>query len=162
MITPENIGKHLVFLDQSPLQQADDNLEEWCIPFFCSRRYGESKIIVKSGIDVWENMKTVKFWMGLPNLKQANEDNKSYQRLKSAIKDPLSHVKFRFFAKTAAEFNKFLVLYQAEKPMVPFIGQSLEDIICSFAPTFMLAENLKAAKTCLCLPKINFNDRSSH
>ena len=102
MITPENIGKHLIFLDKSPL------------------------------------------------------------RLKSVINDPLSHVKFRFFAKTAAEFNKFLVLYQGEKPIVPFIGQSLEDIICSFAPTFMLAENLKAAKTCLCLPKINFNDRSSH
>ena len=53
-------------------------------------------------------MKTVKFWMGLPRSKQPKEDNKSYQRLKSAINDPLIPVKFRFFAKTAAELNKFL------------------------------------------------------
>lgn len=101
-------------------------------------------------------------WMGLPNSKQAKEDNKSYQRLKSVINDPLIPVKFRFFAKTAAELNKFLVFYQTEKPIVPFIGQSLEDIICSFPSTFMLAEKLKAAKTCLSLPKINLNGACCH
>ena len=100
--------------------------------------------------------------MGLPNSKQAKEDNKSYQRLKSVINDPLIPVKFRFIAKTAAELNKFLVFYQTEKPIVPFIGQSLEDIICSFPSTFMLAEKLKAAKTCLSLPKINLNGACCH
>ena len=58
--------------------------------------------------------------------------------------------------------NKFLVLYQTEKPMVPFFDQLLEDIIHSFASTFMLAEMLKASKACLSLSKITFKDPSCH
>ena len=99
--------------------------------------------------------------MALPKSKQPKKDNKSYHRLKSAINDPLILVKFRFFAKTAAEL-KFLVLYQTEKPMVTFIAQSVEDIIHSFISTFMLEEKFKAAKTCLSLSKINFKDYSCH
>ena len=53
--------------------------------------------------------------------KQSSEENKSYTRLKVAITNSLMLVKFRFFANTAKVLNKFLIAYQTEKPMVPFL-----------------------------------------
>ena len=55
-------------------------------------------------------------------LSKQPKEGQSYQRLKSAINDCLIAGKFRFFAKTSAKLNKFLVSHQMEKPMVPFIG----------------------------------------
>ena len=100
--------------------------------------------------------------MGLPNSKQLKENNKSYQRLKYAVNDPLIPGKFRFFAEIAVALIKFIVLYQAEKSMVPFITQSLEGIIHSFGSTLILAEKVKAAKTCFSLFKINLKEPSYH
>lgn len=99
---------------------------------------------------------------GWDSQNQTKEDNKSYQQLKFVINDPLIPVKFRFFVKTALVLNKFLVLYQTKKPMVPFITQSLEEIVRSFASTFMLAEKLEAAETWLSLSKISYKDPSCH
>ena len=57
---------------------------------FCSHRWAENKIVVERAIDVWENVvKTVKYWIGLQKSKQPKDSNKSYQRLKSGITDPL-------------------------------------------------------------------------
>ena len=57
-------------------------------------------------------------------------------------------VKFNFFANTAKVLNKFLVACQAEKPMVPFLAQSTEDIIHSFNLVFLLKDTLNKANTC--------------
>ena len=112
---------------------------------------------------MWENVvKTVKYWMGLQKSKQPKDSNKSYQRLKSAITDPLIPVKLKFFAKTADELNKILVLYHTDNVMVPFIAQSLEEIIRQFALTVILTEKLKAATSLLSLSKIDFKDGSCH
>ena len=104
--------------------------------------------MAERAIDVWEDVKEVtKFWMGLPKAKQPREDNKSYQRLKAAKTDPLIPVKLKFFADVADELNKFLIPFQTDKPMVPFLAQSLK---------------LTAATTCLKLSKIDFKDQSFH
>ena len=131
---------------------------------FCSHRWAENKIVAERAIDVWENVvKTVKYWMGLQKSKQPKDSNKSYQCLKSAITDLLIPVKLKIFAKTAdEELNKFLVLYQTDNRMVPFIAQSFEEIIHQFASTFILSEKLKAATSLVSLSKIDFKDGSCH
>ena len=112
---------------------------------------------------MWENMvKTVNHWMQLPKSSQPKEDNKSYQRLKSSINDPLVPVKLKFFVQIADELNKFLVLYQTGKPMVPSLANSLEDMMRSFASTFLIADKLKEANACLKLSKLNFKDANFH
>lgn len=154
-------------IDQSPSRRTD--YERQCndpalYPLqFCSHRWAENKIVAERAIEVWGTMvKTVKYWMQLPKSSQPKEDNKSYQRLKSSINDPLVPVKLKFFSRIADELNKFLVLYQTDKPMVPFLASSLEDMIRSFASTFLLADKLKEANTCLKLSKINFKDVNLH
>ena len=82
--------------------------------------------------------------------------------MKSRINDPLVPVKLKFFVRIADELNKFLVLNQTEKPMVPFLANSLEDMIRSFASTFVIADKLKEANTCLKLSKLNVKDSNFH
>ena len=107
-------------------------------------------------------VKTVYHWMQLPRCSQPKEDNKRYQRLKSSINDPLVPVKLKFFVRIADKLNEFLVLYQTEKPMVPFLVNSLEYMIRSFASTFLIADKLKEANTCLKLSKLNLKDANFH
>ena len=119
--------------------------------------------LAERAIEVWENIvKTVNHWMQLPKSSQPKEDNKSYQRFKSSINDPLVPVKPKFFVQIADELNKFLVLYQTEKPTVPFLANSLEDMIRSFTSNFLIADKLKEANTCLKLSKLNLKDANFH
>ena len=49
-----------------------------------------------------------------------------------------------------------------EKSMVPFLVNSLEDMIRSFASTFLITDKLKEANACLKLSKLNFKDANIH
>ena len=98
--------------------------------------------------------------MTLPKSKQPSEENKSYICLKAAVTDSLMLVEFKFFANTAKVLNKFLVAYQTEMPIVPFLAQSIEDIIRSFSSVLLLKDTLNKANRCLCLSKLYFKDRA--
>ena len=79
----------------------------------------KTKLLQKGPLMLGKTVKTVKFRM---RLSKQPKEGQSYQRFKSAINDSLIAGKSRFFAKTSAKLNKFLVSHQMEKPMVPFIG----------------------------------------
>ena len=91
------------------------------------------------------------FWKGLPKSKQLGRgrpgENKSYEFLLSQMNDPLVPVKLRFFEETAKKLNNFLVTFQTSSPMVPFIVDSLENIVRSFVERFILPDVLKKANT---------------
>ena len=59
-------------------------------------------------------MKAVKFWMSLPKQKQSSKENKIYERLNIAIKDPLIFVKFKLFENIARHLNSFLFQFQTD------------------------------------------------
>ena len=104
----------------------------------------------------------VNYWMGLPKAKQPREGNKSYSRLKTAISDPFLKTKFKFFAATTKFLNSFLVKFQTNNPIVPFLAQAIEEIMRLFGSSFLLKETLSKASTCIRLSKLNFNDPSLH
>ena len=115
---------------------------------------------MKKVVAVLENILiVVNFWMILPKSNQPSEENKSYIYLKAATLDSLMLVKFKIFANTAKVLSKFLVAYQTEKPMIPFLVQSVEDIICSFSSMFLLKDTLNEANTSQRLSKLHFRDR---
>ena len=80
----------------------------------------------------------VNYWMGLPNAKQQKEGNKSYPRWETAISDPLMKTKLQFFATTAKILNNFLVKFQTNNPMLPFLTQTIEEIMRLFGSPFFL------------------------
>lgn len=58
--------------------------------------------------------------------------------------------------------NNFLVQFQTDEPMVPFLCQCLEDILRSLASRVILKDVLNNANTCIKLVKVNFKDPSQH
>ena len=82
--------------------------------------------------------------MSLPKNKQPHKDNKSFPHLVSAITDPLMICKFKFFAATAKILNKFLLQFQTDKPMAPFLAHALDEIIRNFCTYWSHIENLKS------------------
>ena len=130
---------------------------------FCSHRWVENLKVAERAETVWPDIITIiKYWMELPKSKQPNKDNKSYDTLKSFINDMLVPVRMIFSADTARTLNKFLMIYQTEKPMVPFLADSLEDILRTFSSKFILKDTLKEATTSLKLIKLDFNDGMIH
>lgn len=147
--------------DQAPGRRGDyEELTRGIYPLqFCSHRWAENKKVAERAIDIWDDIViVVNHWNGLPKSQQISAENKSYPRLKAAKSDPLLKIKMKFFASLADTLNGFLVKFQTNNPMVPFLAQSLEEIIRSFASCFILKETLTNANTCLRLSKINFGD----
>ena len=128
---------------------------------FVSHRWAENQIVAEKAIEVWEDIDTVaKYWKFLPKNKEPHKDNKSFPRLVSAITDPLMICKFKFFAATAKILNKFLLKFQTDKPMTPFLAHALDEIIRNFRTSFLLKATLDNTKTCRLLSKIKFTDPS--
>ena len=123
---------------------------------FCSHRRVKNKLVAERAIEVWDDIVTiVKFWMSLPKSKQPSSDNKSYTRLKDPITDPLIKTKFKCFAAVAKSLNSFLVTFQNNNPMVPFLAQSIKEIIRNYASSFLLKETLSNSNSCLNLSNLS-------
>lgn len=60
----------------------------------------------------------------LPNLKV-----KSFEEVKNRCADPLFTVKVATFNSVAREIEPFLVLYQTDKPVLPFLCQDMNKLI---------------------------------
>ena len=68
----------------------------------------------------------MKYWVGLSKSKQSG--NKSYEFLKTHYTDPLVPLKLQFFAFVAGIFDPYLVTFQTDAPMLPFMFSELEKI----------------------------------
>ena len=84
--------------------------------------------------------------------------NTSYDHLCSIQKDPLVPLKLQFFEGIAKTLNTFLVLYQTNKPMVPFLAESLETLLRSLCAKFIRKYVLERAKTASLLIKLDVAD----
>ena len=68
----------------------------------------------------------MKYWVGLSKSKQPG--NKSYECLKTHYTDPQVPSKMQFFAYVAGIFEPYLVMFQTDAPMLPFMLFELEKI----------------------------------
>lgn len=151
--------------DKAPGRRGDyEKLTKGTYPLqFCSHRWAENKRVADRAIDIWDDIVlVVNHWSELNKSQQPSPENKSYPRLKAAKSDPLLKTKLKFFGSIADTLNSFLVKFQTNNPMVPFLAESLEEIIRSFGSCFLLKETLTNANTILRLSKINFGDASLH
>ena len=75
----------------------------------------------------------VLFWKGLSKLNQPRKGvpgaNTSFDHLKKAIDDPLIPVKLAFLPEIASKLNLFLLVFQSDKPMIPFLVEVLENLL---------------------------------
>ena len=94
----------------------------------------------KRAREIWPKIvKIIEFWKGIPKKARKGKigANTSYDHLCSIQKDPLVPLKLQFFENIAKTLNSFLVLYQTDKPIVPFLAESLETRLRSLCATFI-------------------------
>ena len=154
--------------DESPSRQADyeriNSASKSDFPLcFCSHRWVENDVVANRALSIWSKMiEVLDYWKGLPKSKQPGRgrpgENKSYDFLLSKMNDPFVPVKLRFFEEAAKSLNNFLVTFQTSSPMVPFLVDSLESLVCSFAERFILLDVLKQANTTLKLSQLDLID----
>ena len=72
-------------------------------------------------------VKTVKYWQELCKSKRPN--NKSYERLVENYLDLLVPAKLQFFSFLASILSPYLIMYQTDAPMEPFMFDELSSII---------------------------------
>lgn len=62
---------------------------------------------------------------------------KSYLTVKEGCTDPLMPAKLAFLLSFSKEVAPFLNLYQTDRPMIPFLGADLSDLMSSVMARFI-------------------------
>ena len=96
---------------------------------FCGIRWVENEIVASRAIDIWEDfVKLVKLYVAKAPSKQP-KDNISYSNLKEYHTNPLIVVYLHLFRDVAARLNCFLIEFQTNGPMIPFLGKEISGIL---------------------------------
>ena len=99
---------------------------------------------------MWPSVvKVVKYWEGLCKSKRP-ANKKSYDTLVTSYTDLLIPVKFQFFRYVASLFQEFLVTFQTNKPMIPFLAESLVNIFRNVFKIYLKRDVVSKADTTFC------------
>ena len=127
---------------------------QWIFPWhrlsyfnrFCSTRWVEDKHVAERDKEIWEPFKkVVKYWESLS--KSQRPANRSYECLQCHYTDLLVPAKLQFFAFVAGIFEPYLVMFQTDLPMVPFMFPKLEKIFDKLHWLIFRQESLAAPIT---------------
>ena len=122
---------------------------------FCPTRWTENESVAERAIDVLDNVKAVieHFAREVPSKRP--KDNSSYNSLVENQNDPLMKVKMCIFKEIAHKMNTFLVMFQTEAPMLPFLSDTLEVLLRRIMGYFVTGPVLQKAATALALIKLD-------
>ena len=85
----------------------------------------------------------------------------SYATIKEACEDPLTVTKLEFFISVAKQLQPFLLKFQTDAPMAPFLGQSLKDLLLTLMGLFIKKYVLEQADSYPKLPAIDHCDKKN-
>ena len=88
--------------------------------------------------------------------------NKSYERLLKASEDPLTKAKLEFFSFVASKMEPFLTFFQEEAPLVPFLHESLMDVLRSILGLVLKPTVIESLKTLSGFSKIDLTNDSNY
>ena len=105
----------------------------------------ENKQVADRLIKIWPNIvKLFKFWNGLPKSKQPK--SKSYMNVKDVIGDVLYPAKLSFFSFVAGLMQPFLLHYQTDDPMIPFLHDDFFSLLFSLLQLIVTPDILDKIK----------------
>lgn len=96
---------------------------------FSATRWIEDQQVADRALEVWPSVvATVKYWLGLCKSKQP-KNNKNFDILVECHQDLLIPAKFHFFSFVAGILKPYLVVFQSDNPLVPFMFDELSQIL---------------------------------
>ena len=96
---------------------------------FCSTRWIEDQPVADRALEVWSSVvSTVKHWQSLSKSKRP-KNNKSYDTLVEHHQDLFIPAKFHFFSFTAGILKPYLVIFQSDSPLLPFMFDKISIIL---------------------------------
>lgn len=130
-----NVGKLLICLycifKDSPMRRslllvANDITESEFPLKFCATRWVENSRVATRAMLL---LPRVKRYVEKVTAEKNEPTCQSYKHLKSALDDPLLSAKVAVFKSVAFDLEEFLVCYQTDAPMVPFLYDTLYELL---------------------------------
>ena len=127
---------------------------------FCGTRWIEDGPVAERVIEIWPNMvKVIKYWLSLCKSKQPQ--NKSFDTLVRHHTSSLIVPKLHFFRFIASLLKEFLVSFQSDNLLLPFMSSALYNIMKQILRIFVRKEVLENAATPYTLNKIDVSDKNN-
>ena len=102
---------------------------------FCSTRWVENVRPAERAIEILPHLKSYVAGVQAQNFREP--ESKSYFTMKQMLSDPLLLVRLHFFVSVAKELQDFLIRFQTDKPMLPFLYHALESLMGSLLKRFV-------------------------
>ena len=129
---------------------------------FCKTRRVEDGLVAGRAIEIWVYVtKVVKYWLSLCKSTQPKNNN-SYNTLVEHCKDPLMIAKLHFFKYLTSLLRPFLVRFQTENPMLPFLAIDLDRMIRQVYGLFMKRDVANEAQTSYLLSKVDVSKKENY
>ncbi|XP_047140612.1 uncharacterized protein LOC124815840 [Hydra vulgaris] len=128
--------------------------------FFCRTRWVESNSVADRCIEIWPNIcKLIEFWEKLPSSKQPK--SRSFLNVKKAVKDKLIILKFEVFSFVASILEPYLLAYQTDKPMIPFMYSDLEKLLRTILSLFVKQNVIDNSCISVQLKEVDFHKKDN-
>ena len=105
---------------------------------FCPHRRVDN--LAERAFQMWPNIKKHVLSFRATPLQTA-----SYAAIKEACEDPLTVTQLEFFISVGKQLQPFLLKFQTDAPMAPFLGQSLKDLFLTLMGCFIKKDVLEQA-----------------
>ena len=127
-------GAYQIFHD-SPARRDDYTVVTKSLTFpkfFSATRWVENQEPADRLISIWPNIKQLWSWWCKQKGKQpCSLTTKSIINVKTAVEDNLTEAKLQSFSFIAGKVHPFLIKYQTDKPMIPFLYRDLKLLLSS-------------------------------
>ena len=153
------------FLKDSPVKievyESITQTKTYPLPY-CQTRWCKNEPVAERAAEIWPvYCKFIQHLASLPKSKQP-QNNKSFDGLLLAVSNPLICAKFKFFESISWKLNTFLRGFQTDKPMVPFLFLTLEDLLRWLMKISILRETLEKVDSVKKLLKIDPLNVNTH
>ena len=153
---------HMLF-HETPARQEDyetvTSSDEFPLKY-CAHRWVENVPVVERAINMLPFIKM--YTTEVKNKKLPNPPNNSYSTVENFSEDPLFDAKLQCYISIAKPLDGYLVKYQTDKPLLPFLCYGLKKLMKSLLRKFIKYDKLQGAKTIARLLAIDFSDSSNH
>lgn len=127
---------------------------------FCPHRWVENVIVAERALKIWDNV--LNYVDAVLSGKLKNPKNKSFEILKISASDLLMPAKIACFQSVASIFQVFLLKYQTDKPMLPFLLDDLLELLKNLLVRFLKPDILSKCTTIKNYLDLDLSDTSSH